>query len=153
MFCQKCGIEAPTKYVAFYQNIGLLVMRLSKSIEGNLCKSCIHKTFWSFTAVNLTLGWWGMISLILTPCFVVNNLVRYLLCLGMPAVPFDATVPQLNEQVYQRLQPHVEQIFGRLNAGEEFQRVAEDTAMRAGVTPGQVALYVRALIDASQRQH
>ena len=25
MICEACGVEAPTKYVAFYQNIGVLV--------------------------------------------------------------------------------------------------------------------------------
>jgi hypothetical protein len=27
MFCQSCGVEAHTKYVASYQNIGALLMR------------------------------------------------------------------------------------------------------------------------------
>ena len=58
MICQCCGVEAPTKYVAFYQNIGALVMRFTNSMEGNLCKSCIHSTFWKFTLTNTTLGWW-----------------------------------------------------------------------------------------------
>ena len=26
MFCQSCGIEAPTQQITFYQNIGILVM-------------------------------------------------------------------------------------------------------------------------------
>jgi hypothetical protein len=30
MFCQSCGVEAHTKYVAFYQNIGALFMRFTR---------------------------------------------------------------------------------------------------------------------------
>ena len=35
MICQACGVEAPTKYVEFYQNIGAIFMRFHKSIQGN----------------------------------------------------------------------------------------------------------------------
>ena len=72
MFCQSCGAEAPTKHVAFYQNIGALVMRFTSTIKGDLCKSCIHRHFWKFTLVNVTLGWWGLHSLIITPFFLLN---------------------------------------------------------------------------------
>src|SRR5262245_30525013 len=105
MICQACGIEAPTRYVAFYQNIGLLVMRLSKSIEGNLCKSCIHKHFWEFTGTNLILGWWGVISLIVTPFFILNNVGRYVFCLGMHPVPDKARKPTLTDEAIAQLQP------------------------------------------------
>jgi hypothetical protein len=37
-----------------------------------------------------------------------------------------------------------------LNRGDDFERVAENIAMEAGVTKGQVALYIHALIAASQ---
>jgi hypothetical protein len=85
MYCQACGSQAPTKHVAFYQNIGLLILRLSKSIDGELCKPCVHKYFWEFTTINLLLGWWGIISFILTPFFILNNVVYYVSCLGMPS--------------------------------------------------------------------
>jgi hypothetical protein len=150
MICQRCGIEAPTKYVAFYQNIGALVMRFTKSLEGNLCKSCIHSTFWHFTLTNFVLGWWGVISLFLTPCFILNNVIRYVLCLGMDPVPPGAMPPELTDAVLQRLQPLTDELIGQLNRGDDFERIAENIAMKASVTKGQVALYVRALIAASQ---
>jgi hypothetical protein len=84
-YCQACGLEAPTKYVAFYQNIGALILRFGKSLEGNLCKNCIHKYFWEYTLFTATLGWWGIITFILTPFFLLNNTIRYLGCLGMEA--------------------------------------------------------------------
>ena len=76
--CQGCGVTRPTQYVEFYQNIGLLFMRLNKSIKGNFCRDCISKHFWSFTGTTLILGWWGLISAILTPFILLNNIFRYL---------------------------------------------------------------------------
>lgn len=117
MICQCCGVEAPTKYVAFHQNIGVLVMRFSKSVEGDLCKSCIHSNFWSLTGTTAVLGWWGMISLIVTPFFLLNNIGRYAFCLNMPPVPPGAAPPKLTDEVAQRIIPHLQQLFDRINAG------------------------------------
>jgi len=83
--CQCCGHVAPTRYVVFYQNIGLLIMRQGKKIEGHLCKACINKHFWEFTLITFLAGWWGVISFFLTPFFLINNVGRYLGCIGMPA--------------------------------------------------------------------
>jgi hypothetical protein len=151
MICQGCGVEAATKYVAFHQNIGALAMRFSKSIEGNLCKSCIHKHFWSTTGTTMFLGWWGMISFIVTPFFLLNNIGRYVFCLGMPAVVPGALPPQLTDQAVERIKPHANNLFARLNDGEDFAATAALIADLAGVTPGQVALFVHAVIE-SQRE-
>ena len=152
MICQACGVEAPTRYSAYYQNIGALVMRFSQSMQGELCKSCQHKFFWRYTLVNLTVGWWGMISLIVTPFFVLNNVYRYLAALGMDPVPLGATVPELTEEAVQRMEPWTQSLVDRLNAGEPFENIAADIALRARVSPGQVARYVQALIAAQQSQ-
>ncbi len=152
MICQSCGVEAPTKYVAFYQNIGALVVRFSKSVKGDLCKSCIHRYFWQFTGVNLFLGWWGYISFFVTPFFLLNNVFRYMTCLTLPAVSPEATAPQLTDEAIEKLRPYTEQLIGRLNEGGKLQEAAEDIAALAGVTPGQVVCYARALI-ASQQQN
>ena len=81
--CQTCGVHAPVKYVEFYQNIGMLFRRQQRSIKGKLCKKCINKYFKKFTLVNLTLGWWGMISFFATAFFLVNNTFRYLTVLSL----------------------------------------------------------------------
>jgi hypothetical protein len=78
MRCASCGLEAPTKDVTLYQNIGMLMLRRSATVKGSLCKPCIDSYFWNYTLVNLTLGWWGLISLVLTPIFIVNNLVQFI---------------------------------------------------------------------------
>ncbi len=81
--CQICGVYGPTKYVEFYQNVGALVMRFHKSIKGNLCKNCINQTFWRFTLITLVAGWWGIISFVITPIFIINNSWRYLFSLNL----------------------------------------------------------------------
>jgi hypothetical protein len=85
MYCEECGVKAETREVTFYQNIGALIVRFSSTAEGHMCKSCIHKHFWSMTGVSLLLGWWGVISFLLNPFLILNNVIHYLGCLGMKA--------------------------------------------------------------------
>lgn len=176
MNCQLCGAGAPTKRVEFYQNIGAIILRFHKKMQGDLCKSCVHKKFWEMTLITLFLGWWGMISLIVTPIFLVNNIVRYLGCLGMPAASALATTqaapppvptqapaqslpppqaaapaPELTQQVVDAINPHIEQIAARLNAHEDQNRIAADVAATTGVTPAEAALYIHALLEQSQQ--
>lgn len=152
MICQDCGVEAATRHVSFHQNIGALFVRFSNSVSGDLCKNCLHKHFWGMTTKTLFLGWWGTVSLIVTPFFLLNNVGRYLLCLRMPAVPPGATPPLLTDDVVERIRPHAADLFGLLNAGAEFAGVATSIAHRAGVTPGQVALFVQAVVRSQQQQ-
>jgi len=153
MICQNCGVEAPTKYVVFYENKGALIMRFTREIEGYLCKSCIHKYFWEFTLITLVLGWWGVISFLVTLFYYIpNNVIRYLFSLSLKPVPPGAVVPQLTEEAVAGLTPYAGAIVERLNNGEALENIAGDVASRAGVTPGQVILYLRALVAASHGQ-
>src|ERR1041384_5910067 len=106
IICQTCGVEAPVKYVEFRQNIGALVVRFSKEVKGNLCKSCIHSHFWSMTLINLTIGWLGYLSLVLAPIFSILNIVHYLAALGLPRVPKGAQAPVLSGEAMQKLKPY-----------------------------------------------
>jgi hypothetical protein len=150
MICQVCGVEAPTRHITMYRNIGLLVMRLSETTDANVCKPCLHGTFWKYTAINMTLGWWGVISFIVTPFFMINNVVYYLMNLGMESPAPNASSPQINQAVWDAIEPHTDYLIQRMSAGHDFRAVSEDVAMRAGVTPGQVALFVQTLIAHQQ---
>jgi hypothetical protein len=147
MICQDCGVEAETKFVSFHQNMGLVFVRLPSSVEGRLCKSCIHKHFWRMTTVTFLVGWWGIISFIVTPFILLNNILRYLFCLRMAPTPADAKPVQLTDTAIEQIQPYTEELFGRLNEGEDFAAVLSAIAERAGVTPGQVALFVHAVVQ------
>src|SRR5690242_1057147 len=78
MICDLCHQHAPTKYVEFRQNIGLLVMRIYKTFEGDMCASCIRSTFWRCTLITVTLGWWGLISFFVAPYCLATNILQYL---------------------------------------------------------------------------
>ncbi|HXX19297.1 MAG TPA: hypothetical protein VEJ46_07830 [Candidatus Acidoferrum sp.] len=79
--CQLCQQMRATKSVTFHRNIGMLVARRTRSISGELCKSCIHRKFWEFQGKNLLLGPWGFFSLLLTPILLVQNTATYLVAL------------------------------------------------------------------------
>ena len=151
MICQACGVEAPTKQVEFRQNIGALILRFHRKIKGELCKSCVHKNFWKMTLVTLTVGWLGMISLVVAPIFIIMNIVNYLSCMSLQPVPPMARPPELTEQVMTALHPQAQQIIARLNAGEDLKKVAADVAYTSGVTPGQAVLYIHGLVQAAQK--
>jgi hypothetical protein len=147
MICQLCGVEAETKYVEFYQNIGVLLMRFHKSLKGELCKNCIHQQFWGFTLVNVTLGWWGVISLIVTPFFIINNVAR----LSLQPVDANAAAPQLTDEAIGKIQPYTNYIVEQINAGSTVDQLAYDIAPNACVTPAQVKLYIVALAQAARK--
>lgn len=75
--CQLCGNMRQTALVQFQRNIGMLVLRQTRTIQGYLCKTCVGKTFWKFEGLNLLLGPWGVISLIMTPIYLITNIVAY----------------------------------------------------------------------------
>src|ERR1700747_3807811 len=79
--CQSCGEMRMTKFVAFYRNVGMLFRRQTYTIMGSLCESCVHKQFWKFEALDVVLGPWGTISLILTPIYFVQNIFSYFIAL------------------------------------------------------------------------
>lgn len=84
-FCQSCGVEGETRFVAFHQHIGAVYLMFHKRDEGRFCKTCVNEHFWSKTAITGALGWWGFISLFVTPIVLLHNIGRYVLCLGMAA--------------------------------------------------------------------
>lgn len=73
--CQQCGVAGPTAAVSFHHNIGLLLMRFHGRTAGRLCRSCVNSAFLKHSLINLTLGWWGVISFFVTPVFAIMNVV------------------------------------------------------------------------------
>lgn len=82
--CQACGRHAPTKMVSFSQNIGLLILRIPKTIRGELCGRCIRKYFWEYTLISSFLGWWGVISFFYTAVTIPMNIVTFIGAHGVP---------------------------------------------------------------------
>jgi hypothetical protein len=56
-----------------------------RTLKGTFCKPCIAHYFWEYSLVTLALGWWGVISFILTPLMLISNLFYFLrVQLGQP---------------------------------------------------------------------
>ncbi len=89
--CENCGLPAQTTYVEFYENVGMIFMRQHRSVKGNFCKSCIDYYFWNLTGKTMLLGWWGLISFIISPFILLNNLIRFVFTLGMNKSPVSIT--------------------------------------------------------------
>lgn len=151
-YCQDCGVVAETKYVSFYQNIGALVMRFTKSVDGYFCKSCIHKHFWQMSGTTFLLGWWGTISFIITPFILMNNFFRYLFCLGMTAVPPEAQYLRMSAGVLDQIEPYGEELFRRIAAGEDTHAVLHDVSNRSGVPMPLIAIFMQEVLKQHQQQ-
>jgi hypothetical protein len=46
-------------------------------VKGNVCPACAKKHFQELTLTRLFGGWWGVISFLMTPFILVNNVVQY----------------------------------------------------------------------------
>jgi hypothetical protein len=76
--CELCGkTPASERRVSFSRNVGMLVQRREYRVIAHMCGPCLHGNFCRFSLLNLCLGWWGMISLFLTPIFAVVNVCQY----------------------------------------------------------------------------
>jgi hypothetical protein len=135
-YCNLCGVAAATKNVALHQNIGMLVLRQSKTVEGQLCRRCIRSHFWEFTLVTLFAGWWGVISFLFTPFILINNVVRFVGSLGLPE-------PDPRALSVFAVEPFGQEIAYRLNRGEGLEDVAALIAPRASVRPKDVLAFIR----------
>lgn len=161
MGCHVCGANAPTEEVALRQNIGMLVMRQAKSVEGALCKRCIDSHFWPFTITTLVVGWFGVISMIVAPIYIVINVYHFARTRSLPeaygarssskharaSAPSPAA-PTVPPAAAQRLAPFEQELRARIGGGEDFADVTFDVAKKAGVTAAQAEAYAESLARA-----
>ncbi len=148
MVCEICEIETPTKYVEIYQNIGVLVLNLHKSVKGNLCRSCVNAFCRRYTLITLAAGWCGIFGIVLTPIFLINNATRYLLCRRLEYAPAGSARPILTQEAVGRLRLRKDEILSRLASREKLRDIAEHIATTSGVTAGQVILYIAYISEA-----
>lgn len=75
--CLLCRRTGPVRQVAFRQNIGVILLRFTKKVEGRLCRRCIESTFSDMTLTTFFGGWWGIISFLVTPFILLSNTLEY----------------------------------------------------------------------------
>lgn len=76
--CAICKKVALLKHIVLRENIGMIVQRQYRTIDGNLCKKCIDDNFWKLTLTTLIFGWWGTISFFITPFYLIGNTYQYI---------------------------------------------------------------------------
>ncbi len=82
--CAVCKLQVPTAVLRFRQNIGMVVMRKTATMSGHLCRRCSRAYFSNFTLSTLLLGWWGYISLFVTPFDVISNVWQFMKSQKLP---------------------------------------------------------------------
>jgi len=87
--CDSCHAVRPVRATKFMMNIGLIVLRLERQVGGQLCKSCVWKTFWGYTLGNLVLGWWGLKSFFYTLIFLFANIGELMAARPLLRLPAD----------------------------------------------------------------
>lgn len=80
-YCQFCFGYGRTVHVTFQKNIGMIFARSYQKIEGNFCGECVESHFWSFTMKTAIFGWWGVISMIVSPFIIILNIINYLIAI------------------------------------------------------------------------
>jgi len=82
--CEACGVYGPVQHATYHQNTGMLAMRRHRQAGGAFCRRCHFRIFWRLTLHTAVLGWWGMISFVLTPLFLLNNIGLFVASQTMP---------------------------------------------------------------------
>ncbi|HEX3356739.1 MAG TPA: hypothetical protein VHS31_07205 [Tepidisphaeraceae bacterium] len=149
ILCISCGIEAPTRWVEYNQNIGALVIRFSQTYRGSMCRRCNRRYFWRATLITLVFGWWGILSFFVAFAYLVSNVISFLRTIRMPRVPAEASAPILDDDAISRLTPYYNDVMQRIAGGLEVNSIAREVAAQAGVRPGHALLY---LLQVRQRQ-
>ncbi|MET9609881.1 hypothetical protein ABZZ17_33255 [Streptomyces sp. NPDC006512] len=71
--CRLCGAQ-PAAHATVRGHQGLVLMMRSLSVQGPFCRDCGTATVRDMSAKTLWQGWWGPMSLLLTPITVLRNL-------------------------------------------------------------------------------
>jgi hypothetical protein len=91
-------------------------------------------------------GWWSIWTSLLTPFILLWNTWQYVHgCLTLKPAPAGAEPPRLTPEAVDRLKPLADQLHACLQAGEEAEHLAYKIGPSAGVTPGQVMLFIWAM--------
>jgi hypothetical protein len=63
----------------------MIILMTFLSQEGPFCRDCGLATFRRMTGSTLLAGWWGALSMFITPLTVLINVVRRIKVAGLPA--------------------------------------------------------------------
>jgi len=144
MLCESCRRDAALRDAEFFMNIGAIIMRFHWSKKGRMCSPCIHSTFWMYTLGTMLLGWWGIISFLVTPFLLIMNIFTYSIVFFAKPYPVDPPRPFLSKVNDEELERYRDEIFQRILKGESMQQVAEDIGARLGISPEEAKTFYNA---------
>ena len=137
----------------FGRNVGMFFMRTHEEVRAYHCGSCLGWSFTRFTALNLTLGWWGMISFVMTLYFQLQNF--WSLIGGGGALLWRAQLARADRAALERSREQTDAatelgrfahtIRRRLARGEPAEAIAHDMVDAAHVPLAKAEAYVARL--------
>lgn len=152
MRCDTCSSSGPTAFAEFRHNVGMLLMRREYATAGELCRRCLARAFWHHTLRNLTLGWWGALSFVMTWVFLVSNVAAYLRALHALGTRRAAVVslPEVasGEAALRLLSRFEHNVRLRLREGEDARAIASDLTRVHGVTQASAEHFVEGVAQA-----
>ena len=105
----------------------------------------LQKYYWTFLLHTIAFGFWSYIGVFTAPLAILTNTIRYRLCLTMTRpVKLNSLVP---EEQASKLARCTDEIRDRLLQGESLRVVCERYSGLAGLSPGQVAIRIKAEFD------
>lgn len=131
--CQVCGQHGPVLEVHYRQNTGMLFMRQSKDLHAELCRECSSKYFLEMTLHTAILGWWGTISFIVTPFFLLGNIYHFFRTQRMPKAAVARRARLEDQREYARA----------LLEGKDPRTVVEVLMKNTGAPQAEVEAFVR----------
>lgn len=142
--CARCQHEAPVKELSFDKHIASSTGKNHTTFKGSFCKPCAASVFWEFTSTTFFLGWWSMVSCIVTPVTLSVNIVSYLRSLCMNITP-RLSPPVLTEEAVALLKPQQNRILEALQSKKSLEPLSREIAEISGVSPGQAYLFIGSL--------
>ncbi len=115
--CGECFREGKTVVATFRHNIGLVIVHLSNERYDRYCFGCLNKVFFFKTLLTICVGWIGLVSLLVAPIFVIQNIFNYLKAVFKAERPISSKPPLLSVQLFRFLDPHRDVLLNELESG------------------------------------
>lgn len=133
--CQICSQQGPLIQMKLHQNTGMLIVRQHKTFDALTCASCGRSAFWKIQLHTMFLGWWGTISFVITPFFLLNNWFYWLGTFTLPPAAAASKVA---------LSEYDDYALGLLKTKDE-DTVVEVLCKQTGASAEDVRAYVKTL--------
>jgi hypothetical protein len=74
LVCSNCG-SVPAVNTSFHSHLGVVIVMQTQTMPGPFCRDCGLGVFRNLTSQTLVTGWWGILSVFITPVTILMNLI------------------------------------------------------------------------------